>query len=298
MGREIEQRIRTEVTANNASRADVIDNLLAERLVTDLKDSFALTKAEIMRRGQYFRKHKSATFLLPVYYLDRRTEMPHTRNVPIFPKTCHLQQVTSEHLCVKMEVTEWMKGVSAMKIKSFLCALVLTVCLLPAALCAAEITDEDMALGGIHIGDTIWEVQQRYGEGEHVADGVDIDGEDTVGICAYDYGRSLIVEYRKDPDVYRVTSVHLGVNDVNKYILTPTEDARRIETPRGIHLDSTAEDLAEAYGYLPKPKCSHNAPPVCGYFYDGETAQLAFYICAEHSPGIRSIWLRAKKKHR
>ena len=144
------------MTANNASRADVIDNLLAERLVTDLKDSFALTKAEIMRRGQYFRKHKSATFLLPVCYLDRRTETPHTRNVPIFPKTCHLQQVTSEHLCVKMEVTEWMKGVSAMKIKSFLCALVLTVCLLPAALCAAEITDEDMALGGIHIGDTIW----------------------------------------------------------------------------------------------------------------------------------------------
>ena len=74
MGREIEQRIRTEVTANNASRADVIDNLLAERLVTDLKDSFALTKAEIMRWGQYFRKHKSATFLLPVYYLDRRAE--------------------------------------------------------------------------------------------------------------------------------------------------------------------------------------------------------------------------------
>lgn len=75
-GREIEQRIRTEVTANNASRADVIDNLLAERLVTDLKDSFALTKAEIMRWGQYFRKHKSAAFLLPVCYLNRRTETP------------------------------------------------------------------------------------------------------------------------------------------------------------------------------------------------------------------------------
>ena len=54
------------------------------------------------------------------------------------------------------------------------------------------------------------------------------------------------------------------------------------------------EDLAEAYGYLPKPKCSHNAPPVCGYCYDGETAQLAFYICAEHSPGIRAIRLHRK----
>ena len=97
VGREIEQRIRTEVTANNASRADVIDNLLAERLVTNLKDSFALTKAEIMRRGQYFRKHKSATFLLPVYYLDRRTETPHTRNVSIFrkPVICNRSQANT-----------------------------------------------------------------------------------------------------------------------------------------------------------------------------------------------------------
>ena len=65
---------RVAATANNASRADVIDNLLAERLVTDLKDSFALTKAEIMLWGRDFRKHKSACFLLPVYYLDRRPE--------------------------------------------------------------------------------------------------------------------------------------------------------------------------------------------------------------------------------
>ena len=69
-----EGRFRIAAVANNASRADVIDNLLAERLVTDLKDSFALTKAEIMLWGRDFRKHKSATFLLPVYYLDRRAE--------------------------------------------------------------------------------------------------------------------------------------------------------------------------------------------------------------------------------
>ena len=69
-----EGRFRIASTANNVSRADVIENLLAERLVTDLKDSFALTKAEIMLWGRDFRKHKSATFLLPVYYLDRRAE--------------------------------------------------------------------------------------------------------------------------------------------------------------------------------------------------------------------------------
>ena len=65
---------RVAATANNASRADVIDNLLAERLVADLKEAFGLTKAEIMLWGRDFRKHKSACFLLPVYYLDRRPE--------------------------------------------------------------------------------------------------------------------------------------------------------------------------------------------------------------------------------
>ena len=65
---------RVAATANNASRTDVIDNLLAERLVADLKEAFGLTKAEIMLWGRDFRKHKSACFLLPVYYLDRRPE--------------------------------------------------------------------------------------------------------------------------------------------------------------------------------------------------------------------------------
>lgn len=65
---------RIAAVANNASRADVIDNLLAERLVSDLKDSFALTKAKLLLWGRDFRRHKNATFLLPVYYLDRRVE--------------------------------------------------------------------------------------------------------------------------------------------------------------------------------------------------------------------------------
>lgn len=116
------------------------------------------------------------------------------------------------------------------------------------------------------------------------------------GLHTNNYGDTFSVDFRKseDMDDFEVYIVRLGVNDVNEYNHTPTEEACSIETPRGIHLDSTAEDLEEAYGYLPKPKCSHNAPPVCGYFYDGETAQIAFYICAEHSPGIRSILLTVK----
>ena len=81
---------------------------------------------------------------------------------------------------------------------------------------------------------------------------------------------------------------------MNEYSRRPTEHARTFETPRGIHLDSTGEDLEAAYGYLPTPKCSHNAPPVCAYFYETDTARLGFYICPEHSPGIRSIWLYGK----
>ena len=61
-----------------------------------------------------------------------------------------------------------------MKIKSLLCAAILALILLPAALCAAEITGEDMVLGGIHIGDTRAEVEELYGRGNHVADGVDV----------------------------------------------------------------------------------------------------------------------------
>ena len=119
------------------------------------------------------------------------------------------------------------------------------------------------------------------------------NGED-VGIHVIDYGASLLVTYRSTERGWHVTAMRLGVNDVNEYNVKPSEKAQSLETPRGIHLDSTTEDLEEAYGYLPKPKCSNNAPPVCGYFYDGDTAQIAFYICAEHSPGIRSIWLHEK----
>ena len=181
-----------------------------------------------------------------------------------------------------------------MRIRSFLSTVLLTLLLLPASLSSAEITDEDMALGGIRIGDTRAAVEALYGKGNRVADGVDVWNGEDVGIHAIDYGASLHVTYRSSDSGWHVISVHLGVDDVNEYLSKPFEEAQSLETPRGIHLDSTREDLEAAYGYVPKPKCSHNAPPVCGYFYEGDTAKLAFYICAEHSPGIRSIWLHEK----
>ena len=182
-----------------------------------------------------------------------------------------------------------------MKLKSFLLAAILA-CILPASLASAHLTDEDMALGGIHIGDTRAEVEELYGNGTDIAGGVTKWNGEMVGVRAIDYGASLHVTYRGTDEDWHVISVHLGVDDVNEYNHTPTEEACSIETPRGIHLDSTKEDLEEAYGCLPKPKCSNGAPPVCGYFYDSAsgTAQIAFYICAEHSPGIRSIWLHEK----
>ena len=180
--------------------------------------------------------------------------------------------------------------------KKLLYALLLCILLASAQPCAAaNLPEEEFALGGIRIDDTRAEVEELYGKGNRVADGVDVWNGEDVGMHVIDYGASLSVTYRSSDRGWHVISVHLGVDDVNEYLSKPSEESQSLETPRGIHLDSTKEDLEEAYSYLPKPKCSNNAPPVCGYFYDGETAQLAFYICAEHSPGIRSIWLREKR---
>ena len=181
--------------------------------------------------------------------------------------------------------------------KKLLYALLLCILLASAQPCAAaNLPEEEFALGGIRIGDTRADVEELYGRGNRVADGVDVWNGEDVGIHAIDYGASLHVTYRSTERGWHVISVHLGVDDVNEYLSKPSEESQSLETPRGIHLDSTAEDLEAAYGYLPKPKCSNNAPPICGYFYDSAsgTAQIAFYICAEHSPGIRSIWLHEK----
>ena len=181
-----------------------------------------------------------------------------------------------------------------MKIRAVFFTLLLALLLLPAVGDAARLSDEEMELGGIRLGDTREEVEAVYGEGDHIADGVKKWGGTTVHIFACDYGDSLVVQYRDEGDACRVISVHLGVNNVNKYSQRPSNEAQMIETPSGIHLDSTLEDLEAVYGYIPKPECGHNAPPVCGYFYNSADAVLAFYICQEHSPGIRSIWLHEK----
>ena len=181
-----------------------------------------------------------------------------------------------------------------MKIRAVFFTLLLALLLLPAVGDAARLSDEEMELGGIRLGDTMEDVEAVYGEGDHIADGVKKWGGTTVHIFACDYGDSLVVQYRDEGDACRVISVHLGVNNVNKYNQRPSNEAQMIETPSGIHLDSTLEDLEAVYGYIPKPECGHNAPPVCGYFYNSADAVLAFYICQEHSPGIRSIWLHEK----
>ena len=63
-----------------------------------------------------------------------------------------------------------------------------------------------------------------------------------------DYGDTFSVDFRKseDMDDFEVYSVRLGVNDVNEYNMRPTDAARDIATPQGIHLDSTREDLEAA----------------------------------------------------
>ena len=61
-----------------------------------------------------------------------------------------------------------------MNIKSLLCSLLLCALLLSAGLSAAiaaELAEEDMALGGIHIGDSSFEVELRYGAPERIEDG-------------------------------------------------------------------------------------------------------------------------------
>ena len=181
-----------------------------------------------------------------------------------------------------------------MKIKSLLCAAILALILLPAALCAAEITDEDMALGGIRIGDTRAAVEALYGKGEHVADGVDVWNGEDVGMHVIDYGASLSVTYRSSDRGWHVISVHLGVNNVNEYNAEPSDEARIFETPRGIHLSSTPKDLEAAYGCLPKPEYSNHAPPICTYTYETAATELTFSLCGEYSPGFRAICLYGK----
>ena len=65
---------RIAAAANNVSRVEVIENILAERFVSDVKSTFDLAAPSLILWGRDFRVHRNAYFLLPVYVLDRRAE--------------------------------------------------------------------------------------------------------------------------------------------------------------------------------------------------------------------------------
>ena len=60
--------------ANNASRHEVIGNILSSRLYFDIKDTFELKTVRLLTWGMDFRKHDRGSLLLPIYYLDRKAE--------------------------------------------------------------------------------------------------------------------------------------------------------------------------------------------------------------------------------
>lgn len=58
--------------ANNISRIDILDYVLSGRLIENLQETFNLSKIKDVLWARDFREHKHGTFLLPVYYIDRR----------------------------------------------------------------------------------------------------------------------------------------------------------------------------------------------------------------------------------
>jgi DNA-directed RNA polymerase subunit RPC12/RpoP len=65
---------RVAAIANNCSRVDVLDYLLAERVPQDLQKAFNLSKLEIVNCARDFRQHKSSSLLLPIYYVDKQPQ--------------------------------------------------------------------------------------------------------------------------------------------------------------------------------------------------------------------------------
>ena len=147
-----------------------------------------------------------------------------------------------------------------MKIRAVFFTLLLALLLLPAVGDAARLSDEEMELGGIRLGDTMEDVEAVYGEGDHIADGVTKWGGTTVHIFACDYGDSLVVQYRDEGDACRVISVHLGVNNVNKYSQRPSNEAQMIETP--CSPSTSARSTAPASARSGCMRSGHCAPPL------------------------------------
>ena len=108
--------------------------------------------------------------------------------------------------------------------------------LLPASLCAAaEVPEEDVAIGGIRIGSTISYVESIYGEPNRIErpGGWNSfpDNPKVYGIH-YSYGSSVVMRFRADNETL--------------YAMEVTED-NGFQTPRGIHVGSTRADIIRAY---------------------------------------------------
>lgn len=69
----MEGNVRVASLANNTSRPEIIDNLLAERISSDIKETFGLRKMSVIKIGHDFRRHNCDFLLLPIYYLDKRS---------------------------------------------------------------------------------------------------------------------------------------------------------------------------------------------------------------------------------
>ena len=65
---------RIAAIANNCSRVDIIDYLLAGRIPRDIQETFNLTKSEIVNCARDLRQHKYSSLLLPIYYVDNRRQ--------------------------------------------------------------------------------------------------------------------------------------------------------------------------------------------------------------------------------
>lgn len=182
-----------------------------------------------------------------------------------------------------------------MRWKRFFLLFLCTFFLLPACASAAKLDAEDLTLGGIHLGDTIADVERIYGSPVHIEDGArGILNGAVVPLRTFDYGNTLRVRF--DLAEGRVYDVMIGTesDDLND---TKHEDVDTgIATARAIHIGSSRADLEAAYGALTAPFVGHKAPPTCVYTYHGADGKLAFYVTPERGLDIHAIWLVAEKR--
>lgn len=145
--------------------------------------------------------------------------------------------------------------------KRYAVFLIAILVLLTANLClAAQLSDEDYALGGITLGDSANFVKSTYGEPDRVNRHGGTPSSGDVPLLIYYYGDSFVV----------------GIEATTMQVVAlATSMDNGIETPRGVHVGSTLNDLQRAYGILPKAVPANN-----GYCYSFGWAQISleFYV--------------------